>query len=355
MFVAMNLLDFSPIEINDLIHTRLSILPQQLFLAKITKEQLQQKLYSFLHLVFLTENSTNFLSYTATNDAVSLILDKASLEHLGSSDGFVVSKQYYRAIQIYEGEDAIEQPGYIHQFTLPMTKAGIPIIYLSTFHTDIILVEEDKLDRAYRILQDLFPKVLPLESTMKTTKISSKYSNSNNSNQSQMSHGGNAKTLELTQLPNTLSLVSFPRNRIPDFSFCLLKLLLSPQSSEDEYFFSATLTSDEVSLIVETTLLEQLPSKFVVEFQRNSKSWKAIQISAGMFGFAGLGAVSKISEILANHNISIYYLSTFDDDFILVQENDIVEAINCLQKEEISRQHQSRYLETKNNETKETQ
>jgi hypothetical protein len=120
MFVAMNLLDFSPIEINDLIHTRLSILPQQLFLAKITKEQLQQKLYSFLHLVFLTENSTNFLSYTATNDAVSLILDKASLEHLGSSDGFVVSKQYYRAIQIYEGEDAIEQPGYIHQFTLPM-------------------------------------------------------------------------------------------------------------------------------------------------------------------------------------------------------------------------------------------
>jgi hypothetical protein len=70
---------------------------------------------------------------------------------------------------------------------------------------------------------------------------------------------------------------------------------------------------------------------------------------------AGLGAVSKISEILANHNISIYYLSTFDDDFILVQENDIVEAINCLQKEEISRQHQSRYLETKNNETKETQ
>jgi hypothetical protein len=49
---------------------------------------------------------------------------------------------------------------------------------------------------------------------------------------------------------------------------------------------------------------------------------------------AGSGAVGKISEILANQNISIYYLSTFDEDFILVQEAKVQEAIACLQSED---------------------
>jgi hypothetical protein len=67
---------------------------------------------------------------------------------------------------------------------------------------------------------------------------------------------------------------------------------------------------------------------------------------------AGLGAVGKISEILANHNITLYYLSTFDDDFILVPENNVNDAIKFLQSEDNNNQlPQSQNHETNHKES----
>jgi hypothetical protein len=52
---TMNFLDFSPVDTYELPQARLSILPQQLFLAKITKDQLCSKLQTLLQLIFLAE------------------------------------------------------------------------------------------------------------------------------------------------------------------------------------------------------------------------------------------------------------------------------------------------------------
>jgi hypothetical protein len=44
------------------------------------------------------------------------------------------------------------------------------------------------------------------------------------------------------------------------------------------------------------------------------------------------GYVNTLSDILAKANISIYYLSTFNTDFILVPKDSVDEAIACLKQ-----------------------
>ena len=42
--------------------------------------------------------------------------------------------------QIYEGAAAIDQIGIVSGLSAPLARAGLEMVYLSTFHTDLILV-----------------------------------------------------------------------------------------------------------------------------------------------------------------------------------------------------------------------
>ena len=45
-----------------------------------------------------------------------------------------------------------------------------------------------------------------------------------------------------------------------------------------------------------------------------------------------IGIVSKISTVLANHNISIFVISTYNTDYILVKNYNVKKAIDVLRK-----------------------
>jgi len=60
--------------------------------------------------------------------------------------------------------------------------------------------------------------------------------------------------------------------------------------------------------------------------------WLAIHVvGEGSTGFTGSN-VSVLSSVLASEGISIYYISTFNTDFILVPEKTVNAAISCLKK-----------------------
>lgn len=89
-------------------------------------------------------------------------------------------------------------------------------------------------------------------------------------------------------------------------------------------FFSITKTEDELSIVCSS---EVVPKGIQCE-----KDWRALKVE-GPLDFSLIGILSSISSILAKNKISIFAISTYDTDYILVKENDISKAISSLEKE----------------------
>ena len=69
----------------------------------------------------------------------------------------------------------------------------------------------------------------------------------------------------------------------------------------------------------------------VIEVQslQNSEGWKYIKVK-GLLDFNLTGILAGISDILAQGNISIFAISTFDTDYILVRNRDLSSATTKL-------------------------
>ncbi len=60
--------------------------------------------------------------------------------------------------------------------------------------------------------------------------------------------------------------------------------------------------------------------------------WVALEVM-GPLAFSLTGIMSQISGVLANANISIFAISTFDTDYILVKQETVEQAIQSLRKD----------------------
>jgi len=85
------------------------------------------------------------------------------------------------------------------------------------------------------------------------------------------------------------------------------------------YFIAKTY--EEVSIVV--------PESIDIDSDDVESGWRALEV-VGPLGFSLTGILSNISTILANEKISIFAISTFDTDYILVKENTVETAINAL-------------------------
>ena len=85
------------------------------------------------------------------------------------------------------------------------------------------------------------------------------------------------------------------------------------------YFIGKTF--DEVSIV--------LPSKIKIESEDVEPDWQALEV-VGPLGFNLTGILSSISTVLSNEKISIFAVSTFDTDYILVKSNKVNDAIIAL-------------------------
>lgn len=146
----------------------------------------------------------------------------------------------------------------------------------------------------------------------------------------------------LSSLPTELAVACFPKAKLPDVAHTLIRLLLFPES--DDRFFSLTSYAAEVSLIIGRAELGSFgdPKSLIT----NSNSWQALHVQPGPSGVstsfaafaracspsysAGTGVVTSASSALADKNISIFYLSTFNSDYILVPTSATSSALEHL-------------------------
>ena len=97
---------------------------------------------------------------------------------------------------------------------------------------------------------------------------------------------------------------------------------LSPDASIREgilksNYYSVSKTEKELSVVCSEVI--------EVQSLQNSKGWKCIKVK-GPLDFNLTGILAGISDILAQANISIFAISTFDTDYILVRSEELSSA-----------------------------
>ena len=87
-------------------------------------------------------------------------------------------------------------------------------------------------------------------------------------------------------------------------------------------FYSITKTKDELSVIT-------IQTKLISENIACNKDWRILKI-VGPLDFSLTGIIADISNILKEKKISIFTISTYDTDYIMVKQKDLNIGIKAL-------------------------
>ena len=106
-----------------------------------------------------------------------------------------------------------------------------------------------------------------------------------------------------------------------DFSVCKV-MDYSLVNLNAEYSFIEK-TDEEKSLVCVTS---DVPPNVI---QRDD-GWKGFRIQ-GLLDFSLIGILSKIAEILAKNSISIFAISTYNTDYVLIKKENYQKALDILE------------------------
>ena len=109
-----------------------------------------------------------------------------------------------------------------------------------------------------------------------------------------------------------------------DFSVCRVADY-SSVNLQTAYCFIGK-TDEEKSLVC---LTSEVPPNVI----RRDDGWKALRIQ-GVLEFSLIGILSKITVILADNNISIFAVSTYNTDYLLIKKGNYEKAIQALENAE---------------------
>lgn len=85
--------------------------------------------------------------------------------------------------------------------------------------------------------------------------------------------------------------------------------------------FSITRTADELSIVC--------PQGIVPDGVRCDRGWRCLRV-AGTMDFSMIGVVASLVTPLTDAGISVFVVSTFDTDYVLVKEVELKKALAAL-------------------------
>lgn len=105
-----------------------------------------------------------------------------------------------------------------------------------------------------------------------------------------------------------------------EFSICKISSLEQVNFHDEFYFIGKT--DEELSLVCTTN---SVPADTI----ERDDGWKGFRIQ-GILDFSLIGILAKISTLLAENGISIFAVSTFNTDYILVKDEVFAKALDVL-------------------------
>ena len=119
--------------------------------------------------------------------------------------------------------------------------------------------------------------------------------------------------LTLSILPETLVICQMDKDaRIPDW------LLAST-------FYSITKTAEEQSIVC--------PQTNVPEGIKKDEGWRCLKVE-GPLDFSATGILASLTMPLAKEGISVFAMSTYNTDYLLVKERHLEKAVQILSQNE---------------------
>ena len=94
-----------------------------------------------------------------------------------------------------------------------------------------------------------------------------------------------------------------------------------PAWATTDYFFSITRTPDELSIV--------LPDHHIPDGALAERDWRALQV-AGSLDFDLVGVLAALAGPLADAGVSIFVISTYDTDYLLVKVSQLPRALTAL-------------------------
>ena len=88
-------------------------------------------------------------------------------------------------------------------------------------------------------------------------------------------------------------------------------------------FFSVTRTSDELSIVC--------PEERVPQGITSERGWRALRFD-GPFEFGLVGVLASVAVALAHSEVSILAIATYDTDYVLVEESQLLLATQVLRE-----------------------
>ncbi|MCM3875006.1 MAG: ACT domain-containing protein [Thermoanaerobaculia bacterium] len=109
------------------------------------------------------------------------------------------------------------------------------------------------------------------------------------------------------------------------FAICRLPAKTPLPAWAGKAFTSITRTADELSIVCEEP---RLPQDLGVEL-RIERGWALLKLH-GPFPLDAIGVLASVAKPLAEAEISLFAISTFDTDYILVKKVQLNQAISAL-------------------------
>jgi hypothetical protein len=146
-----------------------------------------------------------------------------------------------------------------------------------------------------------------------------------------MSH----EALTLSVWPQRVRVLSISRKDLPRATFALTHAILALSSNRQQeniknnvapFFYLSEANDSEVTIVLEDGCMTNLQE---TPFSLAQKRFAVIEIT-GSLGAAAVGVIHSVARPLAAAHLSIFYLSSYDTDFLLVAESDLDAATRVL-------------------------
>ena len=94
-----------------------------------------------------------------------------------------------------------------------------------------------------------------------------------------------------------------------------------PETLYRSNFFSITQSADELSIVCESTIK--------IDSRKQEEGWSCLRVE-GVLDFDLTGILADLSGILAEAGISLFAISTYDTDYLLVKTETLTDAVAAL-------------------------
>lgn len=242
----------------------------------------------------------------------------------GPIPGLAGGEQGWRAVIIKMGASAIGVTGVVSHLTRHIGTSGSEeMMYISTVSTDLVLVREG-----------LFESVLV---TLERSLASLMGKTWEKPDAPELSHRVDL-VLSLSEEPVAIGTISAGQWQLASHWIVSQSLGLAGDGAG---MFSIVLTDVEaswvasyhVALLSLTTDPTTGSASRAIPWPEGEKlpsKWRLLQITKGFINSTG-SIVAPVAAVLAQKGIPIYYLATADADYVLVQEPNVLSAVQSLQ------------------------